>query len=148
MLLLWGAVDFGYLYSQRLEVSNASRVGVRWASTHPTAWTNNAAPADTTIEGEIIYAGDTRNIPNTDTNIQIKYWDMSTPSAPVQCGYYQEATNVFVPLGTYTRSNCVKPGAMITVTINYYYQPFTLLFQQLFGNGILVTSTAAMLEQV
>lgn len=148
VLLLNAAVDFGYLYSERLEVSNATRVGVRWATTHPTSWSNNAAPADTTIEGEIIYAGDTRNIINDDTHIQIKYYDMTTPTAPVYCGTYQESTNTFVASGAYTQSNCVKPGNLITITVNYYYAPFTLGISQLFGTSILVTSTASMLEQV
>lgn len=153
LLLLAGAADFGNLYSERLEVSNATRVGVRWASTHPTAWSNSAIPADTTIEGEIIYAGDTRTVVNDDTHIQIKYYDMST-SPQTYCGTYSVnpalngGAGGFVPAGIYTQSTCVKAGNLITVTVNYDYQPFMPIFRQAFGNVISVGSTAAMVEQV
>jgi len=153
LLLLAGAADFGYLYSERLEVSNATRVGVRWASTHPSAWSNSAVPADTTIEGEIIYAGDTRTVVNDDNHVQIKYYDMGT-SPQTYCGAYSinPALNAglggFVAAAGYTQATCVKAGNLITVTVNYDYQPFMPIFRQAFGNVISVGSTAAMIEQI
>ena len=153
LLLLAGAADFGYLYSERLEIANATRVGVRWASTHPDAWSNAALPADTTIEGEILYAGDTRTIANDDTHIKVQYWDMST-TPQTFCGSYSvnPALNAgaggFVAATGYTQSNCVKPGNLITVTVSYDYQPFMPIFRQAFGSSISVSSTAAMLEQI
>ena len=148
LLLLAASTDFGFLYAERLEISNATRVGVRWASTHPVTWSNAALPADNTIEGQVIYAGDTRTIANDDTHIQVQYFDMTTPGSPVYCGEYVESTNLFTPASGYTQATCVLPGNLITVTVNYFYPPFTPFFQSLFNSTIKVTSTAAMLEQV
>lgn len=145
ILLLAGAIDFGLLFSDRLEISNASRVGVRWASEHPTSWSNNANPADSSIEGQIIYAGDTRYIPNTDSNIQIKYYAVSGTTL-TYCGTYSATLNAFVAGGTYTQGNCVVPGSVITVTVSYQYSPLTPTIQNMFGNFITVTSTASMVE--
>ncbi len=145
LLLLAGAVDFGLLFSDRLEVSNATRVGVRWASEHPSSWSNNASPADSSIEGQIIYAGDTRNIPNDDSHIQIKYYAVSGTTM-TYCGTYVAATPAFVTAVGYTQNTCVIPGSVITVTVSYQYAPLTPLIKNAFGSAITVTSSAAMVE--
>lgn len=147
VLLLAGAIDFGLLYSQRLEIANAARVGVRWASKHPTAWTNAANPADTTIQGEIIYAGDTREIPNDDTHIQIKYYTVSG-STTTYCGTYTESSNSFTAATGYTQSTCVIAGSLVVVTINYDYPALTPYFAAIFGTTVRVSASAAMIEEV
>ena len=142
-------MDFGDLYTQRLELDNAARVGVRWAAKHPTAWTNSASPADNTIEGQIIYAGDTREIPNSDSNITIEYlvYDKVAQTF-TKCGQWSVSLAAFSPTGTYTRATCVIPGRFIRVTIAYNYPVLTPIFQSFYGLTILVRSQATMLEEV
>src|SRR5579859_3881188 len=94
ILLLAAAMDFGSLYSDRLELDNAARVGARWAVQHPTAWTTAASPADNSIAGQIIYAGDTRQIPNDDSSITIAYYSYDpVAQAFTQCGQYYATTS-------------------------------------------------------
>src|ERR671936_241815 len=63
LLLLLAIVDFGLLFSDRLAMSNAARGGARWASKHPTSWSDAASPDSDSIQGQIQAAGGVTPIP-------------------------------------------------------------------------------------
>jgi Flp pilus assembly protein TadG len=149
ILLLGAAIDFGLLFGDRLAISNAARVGVRWASKYPTNWTNSATPDSTTIEGQIQISGGTGNIPNDDSHIQINYYDVNLSSGKLTfCGQWSAASNAFVAQPSYTQATCVTRGHVIEVVINYSYPAVTPTIQQLFGSTVLVKVGASMLEEV
>jgi Flp pilus assembly protein TadG len=152
LLLLAAAIDFGMGFSARLEVANAARVGARWASLHSgdvnSGWSNVAVPADNTIQGQVIYAGDTRNIINDNAHIVIKYyiWTSGTTTT-TYCGKYDQPTNTFVGVGAYTKSQCVAVGNVVQVTVYYDYPLLTPLFASLYGNTISIGSQASFVIQ-
>lgn len=147
LLLVAGAVDFGNLYSQRLELDNAVRVGARYAADNPKLWTNNASPADNTIQGQIIYAGGTLEIPNDDAHISIKYYTYDKASqTKTYCGTFSAASNSYQTVGGIPQSSCVIPGSLIRVTVNYDYALLTPILQAIFGGTVRVTAQATMAE--
>ena len=149
IFLLAAAMDFGLLFSDRLAISNAARVGVRWASKNPTNWSNSATPDSTTIEGQIKLAGGTNNIPNDDSHIKINYYDVNvTTQTLTYCGTFSAGANAFQPATGYTQASCVIRGHLIEVIVNYNYPALTPTIQASFGPTILVKVAAAMLEEV
>lgn len=147
LLLVAGAVDFGTLFSQRLELDNAVRVGARYAIENPQLWTNNASPADNTIEGQIIYAGDTREIPNDDSHIAIKYYTYDkVANTKTYCGTYSVTTNAWVAANSIAQGTCISPGSLIEITVSYDYSLLTPLLQSIFGATVPVKARATMVE--
>src|ERR1700738_5183338 len=86
-LILAGTIEFGLLYSHKIELANAARSGARWAAAHPTIWTAAGTPASNTVEGQVLAAGGTSQIANDDSHITIEYLD-SSKATPVVCGRY------------------------------------------------------------
>jgi hypothetical protein len=146
-LLVAGLIEFGTLFSQRLELDNAVRVGARYAADNPKLWTNNASPADNTIEGQIIYAGDTREITNDDTHIYIRYYQYNkTTQVKTYCGYFSAALNAYQTVGGIPLTSCVIPGSLIEITVHYDYLFLTPILQGLYGPTVSVTAKATMVE--
>ena len=143
LLLVSGTMDFGRMFEQRIAVTNAARDGARYATTHPTAWSNSSTPAINTIEGQILNAGGPGAISNDDSHITIAY----LTSSGTQCGSYSASSGAFVPVGSYTQSTCVVPGSFIDVTVTTTYGMITPGMAQLFPSGVAVSSTASMLEE-
>jgi Flp pilus assembly protein TadG len=140
LLLLGATIDFGLAYSKRLEVANAARVGARWASLHSgdfnQGWSSSATPADNTIQGQVLYSGDTLSVINNSSHIQIKYfvWTPGTTTT-IFCGRYDQPTNAFVGApkagsGTYALTECVAVGNIVQVTVLYDYPPLTPFISQ------------------
>ena len=149
MFLLAASMDFGLLFSDRLAISNAVRVGVRWASKNPTNWSNSSTPDSTTIEGQIKLAGGTSYIPNDDTHIKINYYDVNAGTQTLTfCGNYSAAVDAFQAASGYTQTSCVIRGHLIEIIVNYDYPALTPTIQAAFGQTILVKVAAAMLEEV
>jgi Flp pilus assembly protein TadG len=146
LLLLLAIVDFGLLFSDRLAMSNAARGGARWASKHPTSWSNATSPDSNTIEGQVQAAGGVVSIPNDDSHVTIAYYDLTGGSA-VQCGSYSASSGGFVASSGYTQSTCVVPGAMIQVTITYTYPLLTPVMSRLYPGGVPVVATASFIEE-
>lgn len=147
LLLVAGIIDFGTLFSQRLELDNAVRVGARYATENPKLWTSTASPADNTIEGQIIYAGDTREIPNDDAHIAIKYYTYDKVSqTKTYCGYYSVTANAYQTVAGIPQTSCVIPGSLIEITVNYDYTLLTPVLQSVFGATVRVQSRATMVE--
>lgn len=139
LLIIAGILDFGLIMSDREAIINAARDGARYATVHPTAWSNAASPPLNTIEGVIRYEGGPVTIPNDDSHIMITYLK---PDG-TYCGNYS-VTSGFQG----TQNSCVVPGNLIQVKITYVYSAMTPGMQQLFPNGIPITGTAVMTEEL
>jgi Flp pilus assembly protein TadG len=149
LFLLAAAIDFGFLFSDRLAISNGARVGVRWATKNPTNWSSSTTPDSTSIEGQIQLAGGTGNIPNDDSHITINYYDVNVSTQTLTyCGKYSAAAAAFQPAAGYSQATCVIRGHMIEVIIDYNYPVLTPTIAASFGSTILVKVAAAMLEEV
>lgn len=166
LMLLAGAIDFGTAYSNRLEVANAARVGARWASLHSGdvshGWTAVTNPAENTIPGQVVYAGDTRTILNDDTHLIIKYyiWTAGTTTT-TYCGEYDQAhdntgsgggNDGFVGAaasggGTYAESTCIAVGNVVQVTVRYDYPILTPMFSAMISKTLSIQSQAAFVIQ-
>jgi Flp pilus assembly protein TadG len=146
LLLLMGIVDFGLLFSDRLAIANAARGGARWASKHPTSWSNAAGPNSNTIQGQVQAAGGVVTIPNDDAHVTIQYYDLSSGST-VLCGSYSGASGSFVPATGYTQSTCVVPGTMVKVTISYTYPLLTPVLSRIYSGGVTVSASSAFVEE-
>ena len=146
LLLAMGIVDFGLLFSDRLAIANAARGGARWASKHPTTWTNASSPDSNTIEGQVQAAGGVTVIPNDDAHLTINYYDLASGSA-VYCGHYTAASNSFVAATGYVQNTCVLPGNLAEVKVTYTYPLLTPVMANLFGAGIPVSAAAAFVEE-
>lgn len=152
LLLLAAAIDFGMGYSARLEVANAARVGARWASLHSgdvnSGWSAIATPAENTIQGQVIYAGDTRQIINDNSHIAIKYYKWTTgTTTTTYCGRYDQPSNAFVAATGYTQATCVVVGSVVQVTVKYDYPLLTPIFASLYGQTLSIGSSAAFVIQ-
>lgn len=161
LLLLAGAIDFGMSYADRLEVANAARVGARWASLHSGdyhhGWTSLSNPAENTIPGQILYAGDTRSLINDDQHVIISYYYWNpTSTVTTACGYYDQAldnlssggtNDGFVAQNSYTETQCVAVNNVAQVTVRYDYPVLTPLFATFFGQTYRVVSKASFVIQ-
>jgi Flp pilus assembly protein TadG len=145
VLLLAGAIEFGQLYAAKLDLAGAARDGARWASTHPSSWTNAASPASNTIEGQVQGAGGAAAVvPNLDANMLIEYFAYSGGTA-APCGRYSQATNAFVAQGSYTQATCLVPGTLVRVTVTSSISGLGNAFSNLFG-AVSVQAQATMPE--
>lgn len=140
LLIIMGIIDFGFALSDRVALSNAARNGVRYATTHSTAWSNSNSPPANTIEGAILSSGGTSSIPNDDQHITIAY---QNPDGSA-CGQYSAASNSFTGG---SQSTCVTPQNLIQVTVSYTYSPITPGIGQLFPQGMILASSATMVEE-
>ncbi|MHB8571600.1 MAG: TadE/TadG family type IV pilus assembly protein [Candidatus Dormibacteria bacterium] len=146
LLLAFGVFDFGLLFENRLAITNGARDGVRYAATHPTAWTNADPAGSATIEGQVQLAGGTTMVPNDDSHMVITYL-VPGSGTPTACGHWSAASNSFVANSGYTQATCVAPGNLIQLTINYTYKMVTPVMSAMFPSGISDTANAAMAEE-
>src|SRR5579875_284680 len=107
LLIVMGIIDFGFIFTDNEELASAARNGARYASVHPTAWSNAASPASNTIEGMIMNGLGNTKLTNDDSHITIAWL---TPSG-VACGQYSESSNSFVAQSGQSQSSCVVAGA-------------------------------------
>lgn len=136
-LLVFGVIDFGVLMEERIAIINAARDGARYATTHPTAWSNAVQPPLSSIEGQIINAGGTAAIPNDDAHILINYLKPDGSA----CGHY--STGGF----SGSQSSCVVAGNLIQVQVTFTYRMITPIMSGLFPSGIPVSTSATMVEE-
>ena len=126
LLSIFGIVDFGVYFSTRNGVMDAARDGARYAAVHPSAWDKSATASSNSIEGAVQHVG-FPVIPNNDTAISIKYFNIGASSA-VQCGHYSVTAPSpgFVGDNGYTQTTCLVPlSTMIQVDVTYTHVPFT-----------------------
>lgn len=145
VLLLAGAIEFGQLYTAKLDLSGGARNGARWASSHPSSWTNAATPASNTVEGQVLAAGGAAAaVPNTDSNLLIEYFAYAGGTTTA-CGHYSQSSNVFVAQNGYTQATCLVPGTLIRVTVTGSISGLGNAFSNLFG-AVSVKAQATMPE--
>ena len=147
LIVFTGIMDLGFLFASHVATTNSARAAARYAAANPTAWTNSANPASTTIEGQLKLLATPAVIVNDDAHIQITYTVPGAGSGTA-CGQYSAASNTFVPTsGTdFTQATCVVPGHLVTVKATYNYSFMTPFLAQPFGT-ITVSSTASELEE-
>jgi Flp pilus assembly protein TadG len=146
LLCVCGAVDFGFIFANREAVTNSARDGARYASTHPSAWSNVTSPALNTIEGQIRNDSGTASIPNDDSHIAITYLFSNAGGTTTTCGTYSASSNAFVGQNGYTQGTCLVPGTLIQVAVTYQYHVITPIIRQIF-NSVSMTSTSTMVEE-
>ncbi|MDQ2745587.1 MAG: pilus assembly protein [Chloroflexota bacterium] len=141
LFLVMGIIDFGFIFSSRIAIANAARTGVRYATTHPTSWSNAPSPLANTIQGAIMGSGSVSSVSNDDSHITIEY----STSSGSRCGHYSESSGYVADAGT--QSTCVIPNNLIRVTVTTIYRPITPILRQLVGDSMSVTSSATMVEE-
>jgi hypothetical protein len=142
-LLLGSVVEFGYLFSHKLELANAARSGARWGSLHSSSWSAGTTPPSNTIEGQVRAAGGTALLPNDDSHLLIEYLDVSG-STQTLCGHYSAGGAAFVAAGAYSQATCVVPGSMVRVTLTNAYSLVTGLLGPGVGTAVTVRAVAVM----
>lgn len=143
-LLLGAVIEFGFLFSHKLELTNAARSGARWASLHSsTAWSSNANPDSSTIEGQVRAAGGTATLPNDNNHIYIEYFKVNG-AVQTLCGYYDQALPGFHPVGAYVVGTCVIPGNLVRVTLTNSYTLVTGLLGRGVGTAVTTKAVAVM----
>jgi Flp pilus assembly protein TadG len=146
LLLVFAIIDFGILFEHRITLDNAARTGARWATTHPTAWSNAATAPSNTIEGQVQIAGGTSAIPNSDSNIVITYLVPGSGTATA-CGHYSASSGSFVAASGYTQATCVTAGHLVQEQVTHTYHMISPIIGALFRNGITETASATMVEE-
>lgn len=136
-LLIFGVIDFGVLMEERIAIINAARDGARYATTHPTAWSNAVQPPSSSIQGQIMSAGGTAALSNDDSHILISYLKPDGSA----CGHY--STGGF----SGSQSSCVVAGNLIQVQVTFTYRMITPMMSSLFPSGIAVSTAATMVEE-
>ena len=143
-LLLGAVVEFGFLFSHKLELTNAARSGARWASLHSTtAWSASPNPDSITIEGQVRAAGGTATLPNDNNHIYIEYFNVAG-AVQTLCGYYDAGLPGFHGLNGYVVGTCVIPGNLVRVTLTNAYSLVTGLLGTGAGTAVTVKAVAVM----
>lgn len=142
--LTMGIIDYGVMYQRRIANTNAAREGARWASTHADAWDSAAAPSLTSIQGRILNAADANTVSNSDSSINLDYYDASG-SSPVLCGTWR-ISGGFSAQPSYTQTSCVASGNIVRISVTATYSFITPIASLLsVGNGTkTITGRAAM----
>jgi Flp pilus assembly protein TadG len=144
LLLLMGLIDFGFLFEKQVTLTNGARAGGRYASLHPTAWSNAASPASNTIQGQIRLAGDNGSLPNDDTHISITFYPSGSTTG---CGTYSQATNAVTYTGGYTQATCLAAGGTVKIKLSNNSPLLTPMISGLYTSGVTTVAQAAFLIQ-
>jgi Flp pilus assembly protein TadG len=142
-LLLGAVVEFGFLFSHKLELTNAARSGARWGSLHSTSWSAAASPDSNTIAGQVRASGGTTLLANDDNHIAIEYFAVSGASQTL-CGRYRVTGATFVAAGGYSQATCVIPGSLVRVTLTNPYALVTGLLGGGVGAAVTINAVAVM----
>jgi len=145
-VVVFAIVDFGYLFASRVNAYAATRIAVRYAATHPTAWTPSATPAADTIEGHLNLTNLQPKVPNDDAHITIGYY-VAGSGGETLCGTYSVSSASFVAQTGYTQATCVIPGDLIRVRATYLYGWITPLLHSTFPS-VPISTDASALEEI
>lgn len=151
LMFIFGIIEFGRYEVATSGVDQAASAGIRFAVTHPSAYSNAATASSGSIQAAIQTADTTTSIVNDDTHISIKYFDASGSSA-TECGYYDATANGgaggFVAETGYTQgSNCAVPGNIVQVSVTANYVPVTPIVSTLLPSSFTITSTRQLIEE-
>jgi Flp pilus assembly protein TadG len=142
LLLLMGLIDFGFLFEKQVTLTNAARSGGRYASLHPTAWSNLATAPSNSIQGQIQLAGNNTTLPNDNTHIALTWYPNGSSTA---CGTYSQASNSVIYSGGYTQATCMAIGNSVKIKVTNTYQMLTPLISNLYPTGVTALAQAAFL---
>ena len=145
LVFVLGVMDFGFLFAGRVSAYEATRVAVRYAAVHPTAWSAAAAPGGNTIEGNLILTSVPAKVPNDDAHLTISYLVPGTGAA-VSCGSWSATSGTFVPVGAYTQATCVATGHLVEIQAKYLYSFITPFLKSTFGSLTINTDASALIE--
>lgn len=141
LTIVFGTMDFAYLFASKVAVTNAVRAAARYAAANSSAWNNTANPPANTIEGKLKVAAVPATIINDDSHITISY---SVPglSGGTTCGQYSASSGAFTPAAGYTQATCVSSGNVVSVTAIYSYSFLTPMLSSTFGSSLSLTTQA------
>jgi Flp pilus assembly protein TadG len=146
LVFVLGVIDFGYLFAGRVSAYEATRVAIRYAAVHPTAWTSAAAPAGNTIEGNLILTAVPAKVPNDDAHLTISYL-VPGPGTAVLCGTWSAVgAGSFVAQAGYTQATCVVSGRLVRIQAKYLYSFITPFLKSTFGSMTINTDASALVE--
>ena len=143
--IVLGIMDFSYLFAGRLAAYAAARNAARFATSHPTSWSNTSTPAAGSIQAALVLPATPARVVNDDAHVTIGYY-LPGAGTGTLCGQYSASSNSFVPSGAYTQATCVKAGTVIQVRATYTYTFITPLLKATWTN-LTITTTAAALEE-
>ena len=145
-IFVFAIIDLGFLFAGRVNCYASARAAARYAATHPTAWSNAATPAATTIEGQLNQVALQPKVTNDDAHVTISYYVLGAGS-PTLCGSYSAASNSFVAQAGYTQATCVVAGDLIRVRATYTYNFITPFLRGWFP-PVSIATDASVLEEV
>jgi hypothetical protein len=147
LVIFFGIMDFGYLFSGYVSAHNAVRGAARFGATHPSAWTNAYNPPDrTTIEGNLKLTAVPAVIPNDDSHVTINYIVPVTGSTTgVQCGRYLPSSG-FTAQNGYTQATCVTPGHLVQIQATYVYTFMTPMLSSAFHTVVIPVDALEFIE--
>lgn len=162
LMLIFGIIDFGYIYAQDIGLTNAVRVGARWASINPVAWSSSDPAPSGTIEGQVQTAANPGTVATS--NIQISYWVPQPPpsgtsassgtptssSGAVECGYFSNGAFTINPdyVGPDgTQALCDAQGNLVEVQASETVSPLGILFTGSTGPSITMSQQSTMMEE-
>lgn len=146
LVFVLGVMDFGFLFAGRVSAYEATRVAVRYAAVHPTAWSASTMPGGNTIEGNLILTSVPAKVPNDDAHLKITYL-VPGVGAAVLCGTWSAVgAGSFVPQAGYTQATCVVSGRVVRIQATYLYSFITPFLKSAFGNLTINTDASALVE--
>jgi Flp pilus assembly protein TadG len=145
LVFVLGVMDFGFLFAGRVSAYEATRVAVRYAAVHPTAWSAAAAPGGNTIEGNLILTSVPAKVPNDDSHLTITYLVPGVGAAAL-CGTWSASAGAFQPQAGYTQATCVVTGRMVRIQAKYLYTFITPFLKSTFGSITINTDASALVE--
>jgi Flp pilus assembly protein TadG len=145
LVFVLGLMDFGFLFAGRVSAYEATRVAVRYAAVHPTAWSAAASPAGNTIEGNLILTAVPAKVPNDDAHLTITYLVPGAGAAAL-CGTWSASAGAFQPQGAYTQATCVVSGDMVRIQAKYLYSFITPFLKSTIGSMTINTDASALIE--
>lgn len=142
-LLLLGAVEFGLLFADELQLEGAVRIGAGWAEGHPSAWSSASAPPSNTIQGQVLSSAAGLGLTNDDTDLGVLYYRPGNPN-PVLCGRYSASAGQFVPASGSTQTSCLAAGGLVKISVSDPTALISPLFRSQFGPTVNLQAAAAM----
>jgi Flp pilus assembly protein TadG len=142
-LFVVGLVDFGGYIHARAAMTNATRAGASYATTHASSWdSSQPTTSRASIQGQIQGEGEA-TITNDDT-LTITYLDVTASNAV--CAIYKPSTHLVLQAGYATQDSCLKPGTLIQVTTTYSYTPTLSWFTSALLGPLTMTATVTYPE--
>lgn len=158
LTFIFGIMDWSYFYAGKVAATNATRSAARYGAVHPSSWTPVDPPAANTIESALVLTAIPAVVTNQDNVNGVKSWIEITYTIPgigggIPCGQYYTGSPSGHTVGfngaaksgggTYSQSECVAAGNIVTVKAVYTYRFLTPFLSASFAPGTLTIATQA-----